>query len=101
MAGQGRQVTRRRSGEVINDQLGSKLAGFHKEVLSGRGVFVNIGDWEDARGRGGSVQWWSLWSPTSLEDFDSVQIACANYRHGILYRATEYLFQAGSRMRIA
>jgi hypothetical protein len=78
-----------KSSEIINDAAG-ELTAFHKRVLSGHGVFVNIGDWEDARTC--PVQWWSVWTPYELlRECQSVVITGANFFNSLAYHATQWL----------
>jgi hypothetical protein len=71
------------------DDFLQDLAPFHRRARSAQGVFVNIGDWQDARARGVEVRWWSLWTPEEMAAFDSVAIAGSGFFGGVAHRAME------------
>ncbi|MFC4172994.1 hypothetical protein ACFOYU_13135 [Microvirga sp. GCM10011540] len=81
-------VERLKPSEIIKDAA-DKLTPFHKRVLSGHGVFVNIGDWEDAKLR--RVKWWSAWTPAELiRECRSVVITGASFFSSLAYHATRW-----------
>lgn len=55
-----------------------------------RTVFVDIGDWEDARS-GRKVGWWSIWTPLVLDRCASVTFTAAGFFESLPYRATRWL----------
>jgi hypothetical protein len=69
--------------EVLNDTAAKPLASFHKAARSSSGVFVDVSDWRDTRGKKRNIRWWSLWTPLALENFSSVEIACAGYENSV------------------
>jgi hypothetical protein len=81
-----------RHNEFLNDTAAKPLAPFHKAVRSRAGVFVDIGDWLDAKGRGREVRWWSLWTPLVLEKFASVEIACAGFQSSLCHHVVKNWF---------
>ncbi|SFC23660.1 hypothetical protein SAMN05428997_10560 [Bosea sp. CRIB-10] len=57
---------------------------------SRRAVFVDIGDWEDAKS-GRKVGWWSIWTPLVLDNCASVTFTAAAFFESLPYRATQWL----------
>jgi hypothetical protein len=55
-----------------------------------RAVFVDIGDWKDARS-GRKIGWWSIWTPLVLDQCTSVTFTAAGFFDSLPYRATEWL----------
>jgi len=55
-----------------------------------RAVFLDIGDWEDARS-GRKVGWWSIWTPLVLDQCASVTFTAAGFSESLPYRATKWL----------
>jgi hypothetical protein len=84
-------VARLKRGEFTKD-VAQDLVEFHKCCNNpNRVVFVDIGDWEDARRAGRKVRWWSIWSPMALEKCASVTFAAANYFDSLPYHAARWL----------
>ena len=61
------------------DHLTKPLVDFFKLVSGPSGVFVNVADWNTVD----RFDWWSIWTPASLADFASIQIAGASYRKSL------------------
>jgi hypothetical protein len=78
--------------ELLNDAAARPLASFHKQVSSSVGVFVNVGNWADVKGKSRKVSWWSLWTPLALKDFASVEITGASFENSICFHATNHWF---------
>ncbi|MDX3806122.1 MAG: hypothetical protein QHC89_06875 [Bosea sp. (in: a-proteobacteria)] len=57
---------------------------------SRRAVFVDIGDWKDAKS-GRKVGWWSIWTPLVLDQCESVTFTAAGFFESLPYRATQWL----------
>jgi hypothetical protein len=76
-------------GEVINDD--QALVSFHKAALSKtRAVYVDIADWEDAKGTKKKVRWYSCWTPQGLaEHASSVTFAGAGVLNSLMYHAAQ------------
>jgi hypothetical protein len=76
-------------GEVINDD--QTLVSFHKAALSKtRAVYVDIADWEDAKGTKKKVRWYSCWTPRGLaENGSSVTFAGAGVLNSLMYHAAQ------------
>lgn len=55
-----------------------------------RAVFVDTGDWNDARS-GRKVGWWSIWTPLVLDQCASVTFTAAAFFGSLPYRATQWL----------
>jgi hypothetical protein len=84
-------VARLKRGEFTKD-VAQDLVEFHKCCNNpNRVVFVDIGNWEDARRAGRKIRWWSIWSPTTLEKCASLTIAAANYLDSLPYHAARWL----------
>jgi hypothetical protein len=77
-------------GEVIHDAA-EALVPFHKAALSKtRSAYVDISDWEDAKGTTKKVQWYSSWSPEGLaENAASVTFAGAGVLNSLMYHAAQ------------
>jgi hypothetical protein len=60
---------------IDRDKLLKPLMDFIKLASSPGGVFVNKTAWAGVE----EVDWWSIWTPASLENFASIQIAGASY----------------------
>ena len=52
--------------DLMADDFMRGLVAFHKRAKSPQGVFVDVGDWRDARDRHRAVRWWSAWTPAEL-----------------------------------
>lgn len=61
--------------KVARDELLKGQVDFIKLISSPGGVFVNASDWSAAE----KIDWWWVWSPSALKDFDTVEIAGASY----------------------
>jgi hypothetical protein len=84
-------VARLKRGEFTKD-VAQDLVEFHKCCNNpNRVVFVDIGDWADARRAGRKIRWWSIWSPLALEKCASVTFAAANYFDSLPYHAARWL----------
>lgn len=55
-----------------------------------RAVFVDIGDWKDARS-GRKVGWWSIWTPLVFDQCASVTFTAAGFSESLPHRATQWL----------
>jgi hypothetical protein len=77
--------------QLMRDDVLNRLAAFHKQVRSERGVLVDVGDWQDAKG-GRKIRWWSLWTPLALENFASVKMTAASFETSLCYRACTHWF---------
>ncbi|MFD0460866.1 hypothetical protein ACFQY9_02170 [Microvirga aerilata] len=73
-------------GEVISDAA-EALVAFHKAALcKTRAVYVDIADWQKAKGTKKKVRWYSCWSPTGLaEHATSVTFAGAGMLNSLMY----------------
>jgi hypothetical protein len=60
---------------IERDKLLKPLMDFIKLASSPGGVFVNTTAWAGVE----EVDWWSIWTPASLRNFASIQIAGASY----------------------
>jgi hypothetical protein len=76
----------------ITKDVAQGLIDFHKCCNNpNRAVFIDIGDWKDARRAGRQVRWWSVWTPMTLEKCASVTIAAAGYFDSLPYHAARWL----------
>lgn len=55
-----------------------------------RAVFVDIGDWKDAKS-GRKIGWWSIWTPLVLDKCTSLTFTAAAFFDSLPYRATQWL----------
>ncbi|MGY6251705.1 hypothetical protein ACXIUS_29995, partial [Bosea thiooxidans] len=55
-----------------------------------RAVFVDVGDWQDAKS-GRKVGWWSIWTPLVLDHCASVTFTAAGFFESLPYRAINWL----------
>lgn len=65
--------------KIAVDKLLSPLVDFIKLASSPGGVFVEATNWDDVD----LLNWWSIWPPSGLRDFASIQIAGASYHTSI------------------
>lgn len=61
--------------KVARDELLKGQVDFIKLISSPGGVFVNADEWSAVE----KIDWWWVWSPSALKDFDTVEIAGASY----------------------
>lgn len=74
---------------VQQDGAAEPLADFIKQAAKPGRVFVNTSSWDDTD----EVNWFSLWTPHSLDHCASVQIAGSSYTRSIGFLAVEALFK--------
>ncbi len=74
--------------QAQHDSLSGKLADFQKHAARPHGVFVNLADWDS----GSAFDWFSIWTPLSLRNFASIQIAGASYEISLGALATKKWF---------
>ncbi len=74
--------------DMMADDFMKGLVAFHKRAKSPQGVFVDVADWRDARGRHRAVRWWSAWTPAELAPFATSTIAASGFFHSLTCLAT-------------
>jgi len=79
-------------GSFMRDDIASGLATFHKRAMSKQGVFVKCLRWDDLVNSDRSLEYFSAWTPTDLDAFDSITIAAAGYENSIGWKATKAMF---------
>jgi hypothetical protein len=80
-------------GQFLRDDLANQeLAAFHKQVLSVSGLYVDVGNWDEALGRSKPIRWWSLWTPRDLAGCASVKIAASGYETSLCALVTDSFF---------
>jgi hypothetical protein len=76
---------------ISQDPLAKLLGDMRKCAARPQGALIDVGDWDDLRDSGRSMNWLSFWSPLALAAFDDVVIAAAGYFIGIAYLVAEKL----------
>jgi hypothetical protein len=75
--------------EVQQDRALKPLADFIKQAGQPERVFVSTSNWDATD----EVNWFSLWTPRSLDHCASIQIAGSSYTRSIGFLAVEALFK--------
>ena len=65
--------------EIADDKLLKSIGNFIKLANSPSGLFVEAQDWRSVD----RLKWWSIWIPSALKHFDTVQIAGASYHSSL------------------
>lgn len=75
---------------IDRDSLARQEGAFFKQAKRPGGLFVKAHSWEQARDN--SLDWFSVWTPVSLESFDSVTFAGAGFFRSLGYKVATKWF---------